>query len=361
MGDLAGAIGIRAQESAIVAELKAGSEDAYAWLIGEFHQPIYSLVYRIVTDPADAADTTQEVFLKVFRGMKHFHGESSLKTWIYRIAVHEASNRRRWWFRHKAQESSIEPASDDSGLTASGMRDTLVDESESPFDSVVHEEVRARVEEELRQISEPYRTSVILRDLEDMSYEEIAEITQVSLGTVKSRLTRGREALRRRLTTYVMENGQQLGLRVPEESNAQEEIEGGCAVPVDRGGAMTCAQAKPLFSPYLDGAVTGRQMRDLGGHLESCDRCRQHYVSLRRTQQLLTRVGPRKAPPDLALNLRVAISQEAAQSRRRYMDGARDTLTECAQRIHGAGDGRPDCGGSDLRRADGLSGALAGG
>lgn len=232
LGDLAGAIGIRAQESAIVAELKAGSEDAYAWLIGEFHQPIYSLVYRIVTDPADAADTTQEVFLKVFRGMKHFHGESSLKTWIYRIAVHEASNRRRWWFRHKAQESSIEPASDDSGLTASGMRDTLVDESESPFDSVVHEEVRARVEEELRQISEPYRTSVILRDLEDMSYEEIAEITQVSLGTVKSRLTRGREALRRRLTTYVMENGLQLGLRVPEESNAQEEIEGGCAVPV---------------------------------------------------------------------------------------------------------------------------------
>jgi RNA polymerase sigma-70 factor (ECF subfamily) len=71
-----------------------------------------------------------------------------------------------------------------------------------------------------------------LRDLEDMSYEEIAEITQVSLGTVKSRLTRGREALRRRLTAYVMENGQQLGLRVPEEANAHEEIEGGCAVPV---------------------------------------------------------------------------------------------------------------------------------
>jgi RNA polymerase sigma-70 factor (ECF subfamily) len=221
LGNLAGAMGIRAQESAIVAELKAGSEDAYGWLIGEFHQPIYSLVYRIVTDPADAADTTQEVFLKVFRGMKHFHGESSLKTWIYRIAVHEASNRRRWWFRHKAKESSIEPALDESGMGRSAMRDTLVDEAESPFDSVMHEEVRARVEQELRQISEPYRTSVILRDLEDMSYEEIAEITQVSLGTVKSRLTRGREALRRRLTTYVVENGQQLGLQVPEGTSAQ--------------------------------------------------------------------------------------------------------------------------------------------
>src|SRR6266705_4642002 len=110
LGDLASAIELRGQESAIVAELKAGSEEAYVWLIGQFHQPIYSLVYRIVNDPSDAADTTQEVFLKVFRGMKYFHGQSSLKTWIYRIALHEASNRRRWWFRHKAKETSMEPS-----------------------------------------------------------------------------------------------------------------------------------------------------------------------------------------------------------------------------------------------------------
>jgi hypothetical protein len=84
---------------------------------------------------------------------------------------------------------------------------------------------------------------------------------------------------------------------------------------------MTCAQAKPLFSPYLDGAVTGKQMRDISGHLESCSPCRQHYVSLRSTQRLLSQVGPRKAPPDLALNLRVAISQEVARSGRRYLDG----------------------------------------
>jgi RNA polymerase sigma-70 factor (ECF subfamily) len=174
-------------------------------------------VYRIVADPADAADTTQEVFLKVFRGMKHFHGESSLKTWIYRIAVHEASNRKRWWFRHKSKETSIEPNLDDNGSNNSRTSDMLVDHTESPFDMAVHEEVRARVEEELRQVSEPYRTTVILRDLEEMSYEEIAEITDVSLGTVKSRLTRGREALRKRLTGYVVENAQQLGLQTPGE------------------------------------------------------------------------------------------------------------------------------------------------
>ena len=192
LGDLASAIGVRAQEAAIVAELKAGSEEAYAWLIGEFHQPIYSLVYRMVSDPADAADTTQEVFLKVFRGMKHFHGESSLKTWMYRIALHEASNRKRWWFRHKAREMSMEPQENENQEFGFSNKEPFVDHGESPLEQFAHTEIQHRVEEELRKVPEPYRTTVILRDIEDMSYEEIAEITEVSLGTVKSRLTRGR-------------------------------------------------------------------------------------------------------------------------------------------------------------------------
>jgi len=222
LGNLASAIGVRAEEAAIVAELKAGSEEAYAWLIGEFHQPVYSLVYRMASDPADAADTTQEVFLKVFRGMKHFNGQSSLKTWIYRIAIHEASNRRRWWFRHKSRETSIEPAPAEVGTeTPAGWKDLLVDQGESPFESAAHQEVRLRVEQEVRQVSEPYRTAVILRDLEEMSYEEIAEITEVSLGTVKSRLTRGREQLKQRLAPFIREAGAQLGLQPPEEQEAK--------------------------------------------------------------------------------------------------------------------------------------------
>jgi RNA polymerase sigma-70 factor, ECF subfamily len=217
LGDLASAIGARShEEAAIVAELKAGSETAYAWLIGEFQQPVYGLVYRIVNDPADAADTTQDVFLKVFRGMKHFHGGSSLKTWIYRIALHEAANRRRWWFRHKARETSIEPAeSDGLGAGENAMQLALTDHADSPFDSVAHHEVRRRVEEELRKVPEPYRTTLILRDLEEMSYEEIAEVLEISLGTVKSRLTRGRDALRQRLAPYVREVGVELGLTAP--------------------------------------------------------------------------------------------------------------------------------------------------
>lgn len=223
MGDLASAIGIRAQEeSAVVAELKAGSEAAYAWLIGEFQQPIYGLVYRIVNDPADAADTTQDVFLKVFRGMKHFNGQSSLKTWIYRIALHEAANRKRWWFRHKARETSIEPTEPENPNPAeTAVQMALTDHTDSPFDSVAHQEVQRRVEMELRQLPEPYRTTLILRDFEEMSYEEIAEVLEISLGTVKSRLTRGREALRERLTPYVREVGDELGLAAPQQERPQ--------------------------------------------------------------------------------------------------------------------------------------------
>src|SRR3984957_5222187 len=144
LGGLASAKGTRArEEGGIVAELKAGSEAADAVLIGEFQQPVYGLVYRIVNDPADAADTTQDVFLKVFRGMKHFHGGSSLKTWIYRIALPEAANRRRWWFRHKARETSIEPVeSEGAGASENAMQVALTDHHDSPFDNVAHHEVQ---------------------------------------------------------------------------------------------------------------------------------------------------------------------------------------------------------------------------
>lgn len=205
LGNLAGALPTRAEESSIVTDLKAGSEEAYSWLIAHFQPPIYSLVYRILNDPADAADTTQEVFLKVFRGMQHFNGASSLKTWVYRIAVHEASNRRRWWYRHKSRETSMESAPEEYQDSSIALKDTLVDESRSPFDNVVQHELRTRVEDELRKVPEPYRTAVILRDIEELSYEEIAEITEVNLGTVKSRLTRGRDALRKKLEKHLRE------------------------------------------------------------------------------------------------------------------------------------------------------------
>jgi RNA polymerase sigma-70 factor, ECF subfamily len=207
LGEMASAWEMRPEDASIVAELKAGNEDAYTRLIAQYHQTIYNLVYRILDDPTDASDTTQEVFIKVFRGMSSFHCQSSLKTWMYRIAIHEASNRRRWFFRHKVQELSIEPVPDEREGRSLSLRDSLVDSAESPFETVSRGQVRARVEQVLQELPEHYRTAVVLRDIEDLSYDEIAAMTDTSLGTVKSRLVRGREALRKRLERYAHELG----------------------------------------------------------------------------------------------------------------------------------------------------------
>ena len=231
MSDLASAIGIRTEEASIVAELKAGSEEAFYWLITHYNQPVYSLIYRILDDPSDAADTTQEVFIKVFRGIKSFNADSSLKTWIYRIAVNEASNRRRWWFRHKSHETSIEPGAMREGdEQVIGMKDTLVDEGKSPLENIYDEELRARVETEIKALVEPYRTTVILRDIEELSYEQIAEVMQTSLGTVKSRLVRGREALRRRLERHLPSFG--MSAAPPEKKRRKDGPLGGRKIEV---------------------------------------------------------------------------------------------------------------------------------
>jgi RNA polymerase sigma-70 factor (ECF subfamily) len=206
MGNLASALTLHSEEAALVAELQTGSEEAFAWLIARYHHPIYSLLARTVHDRADAADLTQEVFVKIFRGVGSFHGDSSLRTWIYRIALHEASNQRRWWMRHKQQEIPIEQeiAERDSGVQVR-LKEMLVDSAESPFDMAVHAENRALVEAALSQVPEPFRTTLILRDIEGFVYEEVAEMQSVNLGTVKSRLVRGRACLKRLLAAQMVE------------------------------------------------------------------------------------------------------------------------------------------------------------
>ena len=199
VGNLASAIGITTEDAALVADLKAGSEEAFAVLIAQYHQPLYSLIARSINDSADAADITQEVFIKVFRNIRGFHGDASLRTWLYRIALHEASNQRRWWSRHKKQEITIDsPMEGDSEDENSSLclGATLADGAGTPFDHAAQAEVRELVESALRQLPEAFRTVVILREIEGFAYDEIADILNVNLGTVKSRLTRGRSALR---------------------------------------------------------------------------------------------------------------------------------------------------------------------
>ena len=189
----------RPEEAAVIAELKAGSEEAFASLIAQYHGPLYSLIARTIPDPCEAADITQDVFIKIYRGIGNFHGDSSLRTWIYRIALHEASNQRRWWCRHKRKEITIEQELSAQDGEAFCLKDTLVDQHESPFDLAAHAEMREQVEAAVREVPEPFQTVIVLRDIEGFGYEEIAEILSIHLGTVKSRLMRGRAHLKARL------------------------------------------------------------------------------------------------------------------------------------------------------------------
>jgi RNA polymerase sigma-70 factor (ECF subfamily) len=205
MGDLASAIGIRAEEQELVRELQTGSEAAFSLLIAQYSHPVYSLIARSLRDPADAADVTQEVFVKVFRSISGFHGEASLRTWIYRIALHEASNQRRWWSRHKRQELTIDAQVENEEGETSCLADRLAARGASPLEQAERAETRERVGAALRELPEVYREVVVLREIEGFGYEEIAEILNVNLGTVKSRLTRGRAALREYLKEQELE------------------------------------------------------------------------------------------------------------------------------------------------------------
>ena len=178
-------------ESELVSELQAGSETAFDFLVTHYHAPVYNLILSMLGDTSDAADGTQEVFLKAFRGIRKFRQGSSLKTWLYRIAIREALNHKRWFKRHLQKNVSID-AEPEEGCAAIEVEDL----GATPFEQLASREIQLVVQGALQEVAEVFRTAVILRDLEGLSYEEVAEVLECSVGTVKSRILRGRRALR---------------------------------------------------------------------------------------------------------------------------------------------------------------------
>ena len=191
MSDLASALSWGCDEVELVHELQAGSETAFDWLVTHYHAPVYNLILGMLGDTSDAADRTQEVFLKAFRGILKFRHGSSLKTWLYRIAIREALNHKRWFKRHLQKNVSI-----DAELRAGQGHIEIEDLGGTPFDQLAALEIQAVVQGALQQVPDIFRTAVILRDLEGLSYEEVAEVLECSVGTVKSRILRGRRALK---------------------------------------------------------------------------------------------------------------------------------------------------------------------
>jgi RNA polymerase sigma-70 factor, ECF subfamily len=176
----------------LVEELRDGVERAYEELLNRFQQPAFALAFRLLNDQSEAGDVVQEVFLKVFRNIGSFRGQSTLKTWIYRITVNEAHNARRWFFRHRRREVELDVDPEESR----NWKETIPDRTRSPYEEAVDREQLQMLEAALEKVNPIFREAVVLRDITDLSYEEIAEVLGVSLGTVKSRILRGREALR---------------------------------------------------------------------------------------------------------------------------------------------------------------------
>ena len=200
MSDWASALSWGRDEAELVTELQAGSETAFDWLVTHYHGPVFNLILSMLGDASDAADGTQEVFLKAFRGIRSFRQGSSLKTWLYRIAIREALNHKRWFKRHLQKNVSIDIETEE-GYSPIEIEDP----GASPFEQFAAHEMQFAVQSALQQVPEVFRGAVILRDLEGLSYEEVAEVLECSVGTVKSRILRGRRSLKEILEPFLSE------------------------------------------------------------------------------------------------------------------------------------------------------------
>ncbi len=185
-------------EDQFLEKLRRGETAAFERLVAEHSGDVYALLYRLTTDAEEARDLTQETFLRAFQSIGRFRGDANLKTWIYRIAINQARNRWRWWRRRKRDVTVSLDTIDDRNeqpLSAKLTDDDAID----PEQEMLAREREGYLRAALLELKRPFREAVVLRDVEGFSYEEIAETLQISIGTVKSRLSRGRLELRSKL------------------------------------------------------------------------------------------------------------------------------------------------------------------
>lgn len=184
-------------ESVFIEKLKAGDAAAFDALVNRYTNDVYGLLYNITQDAEEAADLTQETFLKVFKAIKQFRGDADLKTWLFRIAVNQSHNRFRWWKRRKREKTFSLDAP--LGESETPFCETFESKTENPEENVLRRERERKLIKALRNLPEIFREAVVLCDIENLSYEEIASVLEINIGTVKSRIARGREELRRKL------------------------------------------------------------------------------------------------------------------------------------------------------------------
>jgi RNA polymerase sigma-70 factor (ECF subfamily) len=186
-------------EVQFIERLKRGDAAAFETLVNERSGEIFGLLYRLTENVEEARDLTQETFLRAFQSIGHFRGESDLRTWIYRIAINQARNRWRWW-RRRRREATVSIDAPEIGGGHLGLVATLkANTVRDPEQNTLLSEREQALKKALSTLKRVYREAVILRDIEGFAYEEIATTLDISIGTVKSRLARGRQELRRKL------------------------------------------------------------------------------------------------------------------------------------------------------------------
>jgi RNA polymerase sigma-70 factor, ECF subfamily len=185
---------VAGDELSLVQRCATGDEDACAELVAAHQRMVYQLSLHLLGDHNEALDLSQEVFLRVFRTIRGFRGQSALRTWIYRIVINQASNRQRWWRRRRrAQQVSFEQHVELHGDLPGTRR------LDSPDAVLGQKELAGRIQTALEHLPFDQRTVIVLREIDGLSYEEIAYSLNVAVGTVKSRLARAREQLRTEL------------------------------------------------------------------------------------------------------------------------------------------------------------------
>ncbi|HEY0429816.1 MAG TPA: sigma-70 family RNA polymerase sigma factor [Pyrinomonadaceae bacterium] len=184
-------------ENEFIERLKTGETQAFDTLVMRYSGDIYALLLRITEDAEEAGDLTQETFLSALKAIKKFRGEADLKTWLFRIAINESRNRFRWWKRRFREKTvSIDAPI---GESETLLSETFSSNSKNPEENALQRERENALRKALRELPEIFREAVVLCDIEGFSYEEIASVLEINLGTVKSRIARGREELRKKL------------------------------------------------------------------------------------------------------------------------------------------------------------------
>ncbi len=184
-------------EDEFIEKLKSGDATAFDTLVTRYSDDLYGLLYRLTEDAEEAGDLLQETFLSALKAINKFRGEADLKTWLFRIAINESRNRHRWWKRRKKEKTfSLDAPVGESDTPYS---DTMSGTTATPEENALRNEREKLLINALMQMSDIFREAIILCDIEGLSYEEIAQTLELNIGTVKSRIARGREELRKRL------------------------------------------------------------------------------------------------------------------------------------------------------------------